>query len=252
MTVHTPHVSAANANDGVLHRGTRDVFGRLDRFLNRSNSLIELDDHALARAARFGEPMSAIAQAGVRHLGHQRACLGAADINCREKTSLLVPHVYKFRNQTIFLIKNQFDAVPGNGFATTALGFGLAAFAATAGDECADFFMSVLCAAGCAADGFALGSVACFATSFFGGTDFATLVAGRFAFGFMDGFFAATFGSSLLSVSSNAGLGMVLSCGLIFVISAAGLTPAAIAAFAAASVRAGCFGFPSMSGLTMT
>jgi hypothetical protein len=63
---------------------------------------------------------------------------------------------------------------------------------------------------------------------------------------------AAFAGSSFLSLNSNAGLGTLLSCGLMREISAAGFTPAAAAALAALALRAACFGLPSMSGLTIT
>lgn len=58
--------------------------------------------------------------------------------------------------------------------------------------------------------------------------------------------------SSFFSVNSNAGLGSARSRGLMCVISAAGFTPAAAAALAAEADNADCFGFPSMSGFTIT
>jgi hypothetical protein len=79
------------------------------------------------------------------------------------------------------------------------------------------------------------------------------------------GFFGtAGLDSSFFSLNSNAGLGrdrsLKLLCrlarelGSVFmrVISAAGFTPAAAAALAAVAASAGCFGFPSISGFTIT
>src|SRR5258707_7717847 len=59
------------------------------------------------------------------------------------------------------------------------------------------------------------------------------------------------FGLSLLSVISNAGLGTARPCGARRVTSAAGFTPAATAALAAAGVSDACFTVPCMSAFTM-
>src|ERR1700728_808247 len=140
-----------------------------------------------------------------------------------------------------------------------ALGFGLDAFAAT---EAAGFF--VPCDAACCADAalpFAV-DVDFLPRSFFA----AVLLVLAAAFFAVAGFFvtcivfaeATAFfvtgagGSSFFSVNSNAGLGSGRSCGPMRVMSAAGFTPAAAAAFADAAVSAACFGLPSMSGFTMT
>jgi hypothetical protein len=104
-----------------------------------------------------------------------------------------------------------------------------------------------------AADGFFpyVFGAECFGGSFLEAA-LAALAGTFFALGLAAGFFAAVFGSSFFSVNSNAGFGIERSCGLMCVIKAAGFTPAAAAAFAADTVRAACFGFPSMSGLTIT
>jgi hypothetical protein len=139
-------------------------------------------------------------------------------------------------------------------FAIAALGFGVAAFAAAAGESSGVFFPE-----GFRGFGF-VAAVTVFGAGF-AGTCFALVLlagAGFFlAFAFATGFFApAAFGSSFFSVSSNAGFGRALSCmgtlGPMRVISAAGFTPAAAAAFAADAASAGCFGRPSISGFTMT
>jgi hypothetical protein len=67
----------------MLDRRTRCVLSGFDRFLDCRYCLVEFDDHALARAARFGHSMSAIAQAVVRNLGHESARFGTAHIDCR-------------------------------------------------------------------------------------------------------------------------------------------------------------------------
>src|SRR6266851_1516676 len=59
------------------------------------------------------------------------------------------------------------------------------------------------------------------------------------------------FGLSLLSAISNAGLGRARPRGARRVTSAAGFTPAATAALAAAGVSDACFTVPCMSGFTM-
>src|SRR4029077_10538582 len=88
-----------------------------------------------------------------------------------------------------------------------------------------------------------------FAVTFFALAGCTALAFLTFAFG--AGFFPEA-DSSFLSVNSNAGLGRVRSCGLMCLMSAACFTPAAAAALAAEAASAGCFGRPSMSGLTIT
>jgi hypothetical protein len=146
-------------------------------------------------------------------------------------------------------------------FAIAALGFGIVGFGIVGFgiDGCA------------AADGDVV-----FAATFFGAGLFAFAVV-LLSLGFAAGFFAAAFGSSFLSVNSNAGLGSALSCGIVLValllgrfalatcapaefmrvefmrvIKAAGFTPAAAAALAADAASAGCLARPSMSGFTIT
>jgi hypothetical protein len=185
--------------------------------------------------------------------------------------------------------------VPAGGFAIAALGFGLeicttadevlgAGFAASCLCEDAsvvadpDFAVAVLATPGLAAPVLAapVFAVPVFATPALGSE--AELFAATFftlellpafalpiaflAFALSAGFFAAAdFGSSVFSVSSNAGLGRV-PCGtelagvtffeLSRVVSAAGFTPAATAIFAAEAASADCFAPPCISGLTMT
>src|SRR5579872_5802753 len=125
-------------------------------------------------------------------------------------------------------VLTQFELVFVCRFAIAGLGFALAA---------ADF-----------------GAVAAGLTAaFFGAPALVVRAAVRFSFFRATGFFAAAdFGSSFFSVNSKAGLGSGFSCGPVRVRSAVGFTPAAAAAFAADAANTGCFGRPSISGLTMT
>src|ERR1700680_3928457 len=61
----------------------------------------------------------------------------------------------------------------------------------------------------------------------------------------------ADLASNFFSGSSNAGLGTTRSCGPNLLISAAGLTPAAMAVLAAAGLNAARLAVPSKSGFTM-
>src|SRR6478752_891268 len=92
MAVHAFDIRSAYSDDGVLDRRSRNIFRRFDRFLNRGNGFIQLDDHAFARTARVGDSMPPVAQAELGHLCYQRARLGAAYINRRQEASLLVRH----------------------------------------------------------------------------------------------------------------------------------------------------------------
>ena len=93
MAVHAANMRSADADNGMLDGSPGDVFGGFGRLLNRGDGLVEFDDGSLARAARFGDAVSAIAQAGVGEFGHERACLCATHINCSKKISRLVAHI---------------------------------------------------------------------------------------------------------------------------------------------------------------
>jgi hypothetical protein len=69
-------------NYGVLDRRSGNIFGGFDRFLNGLHRFVEFNDDALARTARLGDAVAAIAQAAVGQLRHQRAGLGAAHVDC--------------------------------------------------------------------------------------------------------------------------------------------------------------------------
>ena len=81
VAVHAANVRSCNANDGVLDGNAGDVFGGLNRFLNAASGFIEFGNDAFAQAARFGDAVSAIAQAVVAQLGNQHSRLSAADVN---------------------------------------------------------------------------------------------------------------------------------------------------------------------------
>src|SRR4029077_3858834 len=83
MRIDAADVRSADSDDSVLDRGAGDIFSGLDRLLNRRHGFVEFHDHALARPAAFTDAVSAITQAGVGELRHERASLGAAYINCR-------------------------------------------------------------------------------------------------------------------------------------------------------------------------
>jgi len=160
-----------------------------------------------------------------------------------------------------------FEFVLAGGFKIAALGFGVVACAAADGAE-----GTGLVASGFFEDAAAFATPALATPAFVpDAEDFATtlftlepcpvLVLLTLAFG--AGFFAAAdFGSSFFSVNSNAGLGTVRSCGSALVgvrrigvsrvVNAAGLTPAATAAFAAEAASAVCLDPACISGFTIT
>jgi hypothetical protein len=152
---------------------------------------------------------------------------------------------------------NQSELVFACGLEIAGLGFGIAGFgvdACAAADEadCASFCVSGLCQTPCVV----------VATTFVPDAEplakiFFELIALLLLTLVFTGAFFAGADSGFFSVNSNAGLGSVRSWGIILVglrrvISAAGFTPAAAAARAAEAANAGCFGRPSMSGLTIT
>ena len=101
-------------------------------------------------------------------------------------------------------------------FAIAALGFGIAGFAAGEDTAFTGFLPSVFCDAAVFVP-FAFGRDAIFAAALFaaGPLVFAVVF---LTFALAAGFLAAaTFGSNFFSVSSNAGLGSVTSCGSVLV-----------------------------------
>ena len=83
VAVDSANMSTTDADDCVLHGRAGDIFRGLHGSLNRRHCLFEFNDHTLARSARLGHAVPAIAQADVGNLRHERAGLGAAHINRR-------------------------------------------------------------------------------------------------------------------------------------------------------------------------
>ena len=88
---------------GILDVSTRTVrlvamafvvFSLLDCLLYAAGSLLQIDDDAFARAARFGNAMPAVAQAVRSNLSHEDAGLGATYIDCGQQVCVLVRHAY--------------------------------------------------------------------------------------------------------------------------------------------------------------
>src|SRR5258708_17755926 len=70
-----------HTQDCMPNWNTRGVLCLLDRLLDGSDRFVEINDDALTRAARIGQPVTAVAQTVLRNLGNQNACLGAAHVN---------------------------------------------------------------------------------------------------------------------------------------------------------------------------
>src|SRR3954468_15391893 len=84
---------AADRHHGVINLRTCRLLGLLDRPLDRSDSFVEVHDHALAAAARFGDAVYAIAQTGLSRFGDEGEGLGAADVE-RDQKILLLFHYF--------------------------------------------------------------------------------------------------------------------------------------------------------------
>jgi hypothetical protein len=98
--------------------------------------------------------------------------------------------------------------IPADFFATAGLGFGVDVCATTT--AVGGFFASGFGVTGCAETALALDAGAgCLAVSFLGAVALGAFTKGRFGFALGRAFFAAAaFGSSFLSLSSNAGFGI--------------------------------------------
>src|SRR6185503_7652309 len=79
--VDAAHVRARDPQRGMLNRNSGSVLGPLDRLLNRCHCFIEIDNDALARAARLGHAVTAIAQSVFSHLHHENAGFRAAYVD---------------------------------------------------------------------------------------------------------------------------------------------------------------------------
>src|SRR5580765_5183090 len=94
MTVDAASVGTGHSQQGMFYRGPGRVFGLLHCLLDRGTGFIQIDDDALARAARFGHTVTAIAQTVVGNFRDQRAGLGAAYVDRGQKVLVLVRHSY--------------------------------------------------------------------------------------------------------------------------------------------------------------
>ena len=92
MRVDAAHVRAGHTDQRMLHGSARPVFGTLHRFLNRGDRLLQIYNHTLARTARLGNPVAAIAQTVLRDFRHQRTGFCAPHINDVQKVPVLVRH----------------------------------------------------------------------------------------------------------------------------------------------------------------
>lgn len=151
-------------------------------------------------------------------------------------------------NQSLSVLAGGFT-IAGLGFVLTPLAFAGGTLAS--GADCASFLPSGGAAPVGVFTAFVCGGgTTVFDAPGFGEAALRALAVVFFAFGFAAGFFAAAaFGSSFFGDSSKTGLGIA---GPTRETSAAGLTPAAVADFAAAALNTAAFGVPCMSGFTMT
>src|SRR5260370_20756482 len=96
MRIDSPHVRTSNTQNCVLNGNAGTVFCLLDGFLNRSDSLLQIDNDALARASRSHQPMTSIAQPVLCDFSDQHTGLCAADINRSQEIFVRLRHRYGF------------------------------------------------------------------------------------------------------------------------------------------------------------
>ena len=94
MSIDSAHVRSGDAENGMLHSNSGTVLCLLHDLLNRRDGFIEIDNDAFARAFRFAEAVTAIAQAILCDFGNQNTGLGAAYVNGGQKISLRHRHGY--------------------------------------------------------------------------------------------------------------------------------------------------------------
>src|SRR5579884_3996283 len=85
----------ADADRCSFDRHLRGRFGLFDGALNRSRRLVQLDNYPFARAARVGNAVSAIAQAGIGDLSYHDASLGAAYVENADRVFVYLTHLLK-------------------------------------------------------------------------------------------------------------------------------------------------------------
>jgi len=92
--VQAAHVGSGNSDQRVLDSCSRRIFRAFDRFLNRRNGFLQINNDALTRSPRLSHAVAAITQAVIRDLRHQSTGLGASDIDDVDEIPLLVRHAY--------------------------------------------------------------------------------------------------------------------------------------------------------------
>src|SRR5437879_3897687 len=96
MRIDSPHVRASNSQNCVLNGNAGTVFRLLDGFLNGSDSLLQIDNDALARTSRSRQAVTAIAQPVLCDFSDQHAGLCAAYINRGQEIFVRLRHRYGF------------------------------------------------------------------------------------------------------------------------------------------------------------
>src|SRR6185369_7054443 len=92
MAIDTTDMRASDAHESVLNRNAGSVFSLLYCLLNGRNSLFQIDDHTLPGTSRLRQPMSAVAQPGVRCLCNKHGGSGASYVHHRQKICSLIRH----------------------------------------------------------------------------------------------------------------------------------------------------------------
>ena len=92
MGVNSAHVRSGNSQNRMFNRNAGAVFGPFNRLLNGADCFFQIHNDALARTARVGEAMAAVAQSVVGKLRHEHAGLCAADINRGQELFIRLGH----------------------------------------------------------------------------------------------------------------------------------------------------------------
>src|SRR5205814_424700 len=71
-----------------------NLLGVFNRAMNRGGGLFQIDDGALARAARFGEAVSAIAQRAISDIADEGQRLGTANIDDADQILAIGSHEF--------------------------------------------------------------------------------------------------------------------------------------------------------------
>src|SRR3954466_13751119 len=85
---------AANRYHGMINLHTCGLLSLFDGALDRSDRLVEINDHTLATAASLPNAVSAITQTSLTGLSHEGERFGAADIQRDDQVLLLLAHFF--------------------------------------------------------------------------------------------------------------------------------------------------------------